>query len=36
MVGKNDDEIEARKITKERLKVTRVPNLVLGYNDDVK
>lgn len=36
MVGKNEDEIRARKITKEKLKVTKVPNLVLGYQDDVK
>ena len=36
MVGKDEDEIRARQITKEKLKVTRVPNLVLGYHDDMK
>lgn len=36
MVGKHEDEIKARQITKEKLKVTKVPNLVLGYQDDVK
>lgn len=36
MVGKNEDEIKARQITKEKLKVTKVPNLVLGYQDDIK
>ena len=36
LVGKKDDEIHARKITKEKLKVTKVPKLVLGYQDDLK
>lgn len=36
MVGKDEDELRAREITKEKLKVTKVPNLVLGYQDDVR
>ena len=36
MVGKGQDEIQARKIIKEKLKVTKVPKLVLGYQGDQK
>ena len=36
LVGKKEDEINARKITKEKLKVTKVPRLVLGYQDEIK
>lgn len=36
MVGKHDDEVKARKIIKEKLKVTKVPKLVLGYKDEQK
>ena len=36
MVGKDEDDIKARQITKQKLRVTKVPNLLLGYQDDVK
>ena len=36
LVGKDEDDLRARRITKDKLKVTKVPNLVLGYKDDVK
>lgn len=36
MVGKDENEIRAREITKSKLRVTKVPKLVLGYNDDAK
>jgi len=36
IIGKLEEEIRERKITKEKLKVTKVPKLVLGYNHDAK
>ena len=36
LVGKDEDDIKARQITKQKLRVTKVPNLLLGYQDDVK